>query len=157
MFIPSRTFPTVNLALQTEGDPAAMALAIEKIIRSINPNQSIDNIRAMDQWLREFPSSAEKRFYMIILASFAGLALALASLGLYGVLSYVVTLRTRDLGVRMALGANTKEVFRLMIWQGFKLTLIGVTAGLIGAFLLTRLIQALIFGISTRDPITTLI
>ena len=157
MFIPSRTFPTVNLALQTEGDPAAMALAIEKIIRSINPNQSIDNIRAMDQWLREFPSSAEKRFYMIILASFAGLALALASLGLYGVLSYVVTLRTRDLGVRMALGANTKEVFRLMIWQGFKLTLIGVTAGLIGAFLLTRLIQALIFGISTRDPIVFIV
>jgi predicted permease len=153
MYIPCHEFPSVNLALRTEGDPVAMVPAIEKAVWNLNPAQPLDSVRVMDRDLFKWPASAEKRFFMVILVSFAALALTLASLGLYGVLTYVVRLRTRELGVRMALGASAREIIQLVIGQGLKLTLLGVAIGLAGAFLLTRLMQSLIFGVSAKDPL----
>jgi putative ABC transport system permease protein len=91
---------------------------------------------------------------MAIMALFAGLALVLATLGLYGVLAYVVSLRTREVGIRMALGATTPDVLKLVLGQGLKMTLAGVVIGAAGALLLTRLMQSMVFGISPSDPIS---
>jgi hypothetical protein len=151
--VPTRVFPDIYLALRTEGDPMMLALVIEKMVWSIDPTQPIERVGTMDFVLRKGPGSAEKHFNLFILAAFAGFALALASLGLYCVLAFVVTLRRRELGVRMALGAGRREVFWLVIGHGLKLTLCGVAAGLAGALWLTRLMQSLVFGVSTRDPI----
>jgi putative ABC transport system permease protein len=152
IYIPSRAYPDIYLSLRTTGDPMALAPMVKAIVSNISPAQPIARIYAMDRVLHEW--TEEKRFYMFILVTFAGLALALTSLGLYGVLSYWVSLRTRELGVRMALGASAMEVFRLVVGQGLKLMLFGIAAGLTGALLLTHLMQALIFGISTKDPMT---
>ena len=106
----------------------------------------------MQQVLHDWP--AERRFNMMVLGGFAGLALLLASLGLYGVLAYLVTLRTRELGIRVALGAGSSDVLRLVVGQGLRMTGLGIGIGLAGALLLTRLMQSLVFGISTSDPAT---
>jgi putative ABC transport system permease protein len=108
----------------------------------------------MEQVVSE--SVARQRFSMLLLGVFAGLALVLAAVGIYGVMSYSVAQRTHEIGIRMALGAQRNDVLKLTIWQGFKLVITGVTIGLAAAFVLTRVMSSLLFGISATDPITFL-
>jgi predicted permease len=152
IYLPSRSYEEVNLAARTAGDPMALAPALEKAVWSIDPDQPVQQVRSMQKVLRDWPE--ERRFYMTILGVFAGLALTLASLGLYGVLAYVVNLRMRELGIRMALGANARQVLGLVLGQGLRLAAIGIGAGLVGAWWLTRVMKSLVFGVGTSDPAT---
>jgi ABC-type antimicrobial peptide transport system permease subunit len=99
-------------------------------------------------------SLAARRFSMIVLGVFAALALALSSIGIFGVISYVVSQRTHEIGIRMALGAQRSDVLRLMLGDGMKMTLIGVAIGVVAALLVTRLMQNMLFGVSAADPLT---
>jgi putative ABC transport system permease protein len=152
LYVPSRTFSDINLAVRTAGDPMALGPAVERAVWSIDPTIPVQEMRSMQQVLHDWP--ADRRFNMMVLGGFAGLALLLSSLGLYGVLAYLVTLRTRELGIRVALGAGSSQVLRLVVGQGLRMTALGIGIGLAGALLLTRLMQSLVFGISTSDPVT---
>ncbi|MDQ3917552.1 MAG: FtsX-like permease family protein, partial [Acidobacteriota bacterium] len=110
------------------------------------------SIKTLDEYLAS--SVAQPRFNTLLLAIFAGLALVLTIIGLYGVMSYSVIQRTHELGIRIALGAQTRDIQKLVLGQGMVLTLIGIGIGLLGAFALTRLMRSLLFGVSATDPLT---
>jgi predicted permease len=151
LFVPSHLHNTFDLALRTAGDPTGMASAVEKAIWSVDPQRPVEGMLSMQKRLHDWAD--ERRFYMAIMALFAGLALTLAVLGLYGVLAYVVSLQTREMGVRMAVGATRADLMTLVVGQSAKLTLVGVAIGSTGALLVTRFMQSMVFGISTADPI----
>lgn len=145
-------FSPRDLVIRTNGDPNELVAAVRREIRAADPNQSISNVSTMEQLLvRE---TGTRRLGMILLSAFAGLALLLASLGIYGVLSFFVTQQTREIGVRLALGAQLKDVLSLVLKKGMRWTLIGVAIGLAGAFGLSRLMTGLLFGVSATDPLT---
>jgi putative ABC transport system permease protein len=106
----------------------------------------------MQSWINEL--TARSRFGTLLLGIFAGLALVLAAIGIYGVMSYSVTQRTHELGIRIALGAQTRDVLKLILGRGFALTMVGIALGLTGSFALTRLMSSLLYGVSATDPIT---
>jgi len=110
------------------------------------------SIKTMDDYIAA--SIAAPRFNTTLLAIFAAVALVLTIVGLYGVMSYSVAQRTNEIGIRMALGAQTRDVLRLIVAQGFKLVLLGLTIGLAGAFAVTRVIASMLFGVTTKDPLT---
>jgi ABC-type antimicrobial peptide transport system permease subunit len=118
----------------------------------LNKDQAVFNVRTMEQTVAQ--SVAPRRFSMLLLAVFAIVALALASLGIYGLMSYAVAQRTREIGVRMALGAQVSDVLKLVIGQGMKLAFAGVALGLVASVALTRTIKNLLFGVSATDPST---
>lgn len=138
--------------MRTNGDPLDFVTAARSQIYAIDKNQSLTNIQTMEELLAR--SISQRRFNLVLLGVFAGLALLLAGVGIYGVLSYLVAQRRHEIGVRMALGARTLDVLKLVIREGMTLTLTGVVIGLIIAFGLTRLIKNLLFEISTTDPLT---
>ena len=142
----------MNLVVKTVGDPAAMTSAIVNEARKADRLLPITRIRTMDD-LRANALQSD-RFNLWLLSSFAFLALLLAALGIYGVMTYITTQRTRELGIRLALGAQTSDVLKLVAGQGMKLALIGVTLGLLASFALTRLMQSLLFGVGATDPMT---
>jgi putative ABC transport system permease protein len=152
IYIPSRSYKDINLAVRTAGDPMALKQGVERALWSIDPQLPVHEMRSMTRVLHDWPEA--RRFYMMVLAIFAGLAVVLASLGLYGVLAYVVNMRTRELGIRMALGAGTREVVKLVMGYGLRLTAIGVVLGLAGALAVARVMQTLLFGIGAYDPVT---
>jgi putative ABC transport system permease protein len=142
----------VNLVVRAQGDPRRLVRAIESQVHAVDSEVPIAEVRTMDQYVSN--SVAEPRFNTILLGSFAALALVLAAVGIFGVVSYSVAQRTRELGVRRALGADTAGVMRLVIGQGMTLVLIGVAAGAMGALALTRLLTSLLYGIAPGDPLT---
>jgi putative ABC transport system permease protein len=142
----------MNLAIRTQGDPTNLANAIQKEIWSVDRDQAVYQVQTMEQMIGA--SIGARRFAMLLLSLFAGLALALAAIGIYGVMSYSVTQRTHEIGVRMALGAGALDVLRLVIRQGMWPALLGVLIGLAAAFGLTRLMKTLLFGVSATDPLT---
>ena len=119
---------------------------------NIDKDQPVADVGTEEDALREW--AAPRRFNMTVLLNFAGIALVLAAVGLYSVLAYSVTLRTREIGIRIALGAEPRKVARLILRQGFQLSLIGIFIGLACAFALTRFMQSLILGVSAIDPAT---
>jgi putative ABC transport system permease protein len=139
---------------RTKGDPTSLAQPIRREVQAIDPDQPVGN-RTLTQ---QFESSiSQPRFYTLLLGMFAALALALASVGIYGVMSYMVAQRTHEIGIRMALGAQRLDVFRIVVGQGLKLALIGVVVGLGLSLLATRLLSQMLFGVSALDPLTYVI
>jgi putative ABC transport system permease protein len=140
------------LFVRTTGDPLSLITAVKSQIWSVDKDQPINDVRTMEeivtQWL------APRRFNLLLLGAFAALALVLASVGIYGVISYAVSQRTREIGVRLALGAQARDILKLIVGQGMVLTLGGVTIGLIASFVLTRWLESLLFSVSATDPLT---
>ena len=145
-------FPPRDLVVRTNVAPLDLAAAVRDAIRSVDKDQPVSNIRTMDRILAD--SIADERFNTSLLAIYAALALALAGVGIYGVMSYLVTQYTREIGVRMALGAQTRDVLGLVFRQGMTLTLTGAAIGLGAALGLTRLIKNMLFVVSPTDPVT---
>lgn len=143
-----------DLAIRTSIDPLSLVNSVRNEIHQVDPDQPISNIRTMDAVLGE--ETASRRLGMILLTIFAGLALLLATIGIYGVLAYFVVQHTQEIGVRMALGAQRSNILALVLKKGMSLALLGVGIGLVIAFTLTRLMASLLYGVSTADPLTYL-
>jgi len=140
------------VAVRTTSDPASIAAAVTREVRALEPNAPVFDVKTMEQYLSE--SLARRRFAMFALGLFAVVALLLAGVGIYGVMSYTVAQRSREIGIRVALGAQTSDVLKLVVRQGMSLTGIGVGAGLVVAVAATRLMASLLFGVRATDPIT---
>lgn len=140
------------VTIRSSLDQSTLLAAVRREMKSLDPNLPVSNVSMMEEVLAQ--SLAARRFVLLLFGIFAGLALLLATIGMYGVLSASVSQRTRELGIRVALGATTRDVERLIVGQGVKLVLIGVVLGLISAFAMQRLIGKLLFGVSPTDPLT---
>jgi putative ABC transport system permease protein len=153
-FLPYAQNPSGRLTLivRASSDPSALVGSIRSEVSQIDPGQAVYDVKTMDKWLGEMVS--QRRFNMMLLAIFAGVALILAAVGIYGVISYSVTQRTHEIGIRIALGAARRDVMRLVVGQAAKLTGVGLGAGLVAAFALTRLMTSLLYGVSATDPVT---
>ncbi|HWO02379.1 MAG TPA: ABC transporter permease [Blastocatellia bacterium] len=154
MYFPFTQVPTffMTLVLRTTGSPLNLVAAARSEVLAVEKTQPISNVHTMEELLSN--SVAQRRFNMLLLSIFAGVALLLAAVGIYGVMSYSVAQRTHELGVRMALGARTSDVLGLIVKQGMTLALIGVGIGLAAAFALTRIMASLLYGVSATDPMT---
>ena len=154
--IPAERLPgyvrRINLLTRTEVEPSSLASAVRGQVAALNKDQAVFNVRTMEQTVAQ--SVAARRFSMLLLTVFGIVALALASLGIYGLMSYTVAQRAREIGVRMALGAQMSDVLKLMVGQGMKLALVGVVLGLVASVGLTQLMKTLLFGVSATDPLT---
>ena len=140
------------LVVNTDIEPSSMAASVRQAVWEVDKDQPVSNVATMEEVLSE--SIGRQRFSMLLLAIFAGVALVLAAVGIYGVMSYSVAQRTHEIGIRMALGAQTGTVLRLAVGYGLKLVLIGVSIGLVAAFALTRIMSTLLFGVKPTDPMT---
>ncbi len=145
-------FQAMTVIVKGQGDPNQLIASARNQVRSIDPDQPIYNIRTMDEIRGE--STAPQRLNLTLLSIFAGVAFVLAMVGIYGVMSYAVTQRTHEIGIRMAIGAQPSDVFRMILGHGMLLTVIGMAAGLLGAFALTRLMATMLFSVKPTDPIT---
>jgi putative ABC transport system permease protein len=156
MYLPHTQFPTSfnSIVVKTQSEANAMTVAIRRAIQAVDKDQAVFNVTTLDELRGN--SILIRKFFMLLLLVFAVLALMLAAVGIYGVMSYVASQRTHEIGIRMALGAQTRDVLKLIIGNGMTLALIGVVAGLAGAFALTRLMSGLLFGVSATDTITFL-
>jgi putative ABC transport system permease protein len=143
---------SMSLVVRAKAEPMALAPAIRREVLAMDKDQPLFLIRTMDQVRAQ--SVLVQRFAAVALGLFAALALILAMVGIYGVMSYAVAARTHELGIRLALGARPVDVLRLALRQGLTLTLIGVAIGLAAAFALTRLMSKLLFDVSVTDPLT---
>jgi putative ABC transport system permease protein len=154
MYLPFRQAPRpwITFVARTASDPQGFVNPVSKAVYAVDSEQAISSVRTMDQVMTE--SLSGRRFNMTLLMTFAALALALAAVGVYGVMNYSVMLRRRELGIRIALGARALDVLRLVLGQGLALTLIGVAVGMAGAYALTRLMESLLYGVTATDFLT---
>ena len=146
--------PRVQLVVRTQGPPVSLLPAMRREVQRLDSRLALVTAETLDQHmaLPLFPARAAGAF----LGTFGVLALVLAVVGVYGVIAYSVSQRTQEVGIRMALGARQSDVLRLVVWQGLKLTLVGVSIGLVGALAATRALSSLLYGISSADPLSYL-
>jgi putative ABC transport system permease protein len=142
----------LSVVMRTAGDPTLQTSALRSALAEIDPNQPLVKVRTMEENMAT--TVAQPRFRTWLIGILAMLALVLAAVGVYGVMSYTVTQRTSEIGVRVALGAQPQDVFRIIVGEGLRLALFGVAVGLAAALALTRLLQSFLFGISAYDPVT---
>ncbi|MDP9099732.1 MAG: FtsX-like permease family protein, partial [Verrucomicrobiota bacterium] len=140
----------MTLMVHANTDLTALVAPIRSQVLALDSEQPISEVRTLEEYLTQ--ASAQSRSLMLLLVRLAVVALALAAVGIYGVVSYSVAQRTREFGIRMALGAHRRDVFGLVIGQGFRLAAIGVAVGLAGASALTRLMTSLLYGVNAIDP-----
>jgi len=152
IYFPSLRLGYANLVIRTTNDPVSLAAAVRREVAAIDPNQPVANIKTMERWVSE--SVAQPRFRTLLLGIFSAVALILSVVGIYGVMAYAVSQRTREIGIRLALGAQTGAVLKLALGQGMKLAGLGVAIGLLASLALTRLMKNLLFGVSATDPLT---
>ncbi|MFP5261703.1 MAG: ABC transporter permease [Blastocatellia bacterium] len=154
MYVPhsQQSWPFLTLVIRTTSDPMAMAGAARAQVLAVDKDQPVSSVKSMEGMVSA--SIAQPRFYLLLLGIFAALALTLAAVGVYGVLSYSVTQRMHEIGIRMALGAKPFDVIRLVVGQGLVLSLAGVAVGLVGAYVFTRLMSSMLYGVSATDPVT---
>jgi putative ABC transport system permease protein len=153
-YFPFAQMPFSGMTVIAKGsaDPNQLVASMREQVRNVDPDQPIYNVRTMNEIRSE--SVAPERLNLALLSIFAGIALLLAIVGIYGVMSYSVTQRTHEIGIRMAIGARPLDVFKMVIGQGMILALIGVAFGLVGAYGLTRLMASMLFGVEPTDPVT---
>jgi putative ABC transport system permease protein len=142
----------MSLVIRTERDPMALAPTIARQIRAIDPDLPVYQVRTMLEVMRN--SVAQRKVILILLGLFAAAALVLAAVGIYGTVSYSVAQRTHEIGIRMALGAQARDVLRMVLGQGIRLALGGIGLGLLGSLALTRVLSAMLFGVRPTDPLT---
>ena len=152
MYLPTYEGSWMNVVIRSSGDPAQLSTAVRKEVKAIDPDQPVAAVKTMDEWLAT--AAAGQRYRTSLLGLFALIALVLAATGIYGVMSYSVTQRTHEIGVRMALGASRLSVLNLVIGQGIGFVLIGVVLGIAGSFALTRVLSSLLFQVTANDPMT---
>jgi putative ABC transport system permease protein len=142
----------MSLVTHTSADPQSLVGAIRREVGQLDPDIPIKELATMEEVIAE--SIWQPRLYATLFGVFAGGALILAVIGIYGVMAYLVVTRTHEIGVRIALGATTRDVLKLIVGRGMKLTAVGVLLGVVGAYALTRLMRGLLFSISATDPVT---
>jgi putative ABC transport system permease protein len=157
MFIPEEqiSFNSMIVYIRTAASPEILEEPVRREIQAVDPDLPVFGVRALRGIISD--SLAPRRFVMRILGFFAATAMLLAAIGIYGVMAYFVSQRVREIGVRMALGAQRADVMKLIVWKGMSLALMGVVLGLIAALVLTRMISGLLFGVSATDPLTLLV
>ena len=142
----------MDMVVRAAGDPTALANLLRQEVHAMDKDLPVHNLRPLTDYVSD--AMAQARFTLILIGIFGAIALLLTSVGLYGVISYTVSQRTHEIGIRMALGAQPRDIFKLVVGQGMKLTLIGVAVGLAASFALTRFLESLLFGVSATDPAT---
>ncbi len=154
MYFPAavRLAALMDVAVRTHGRPEDSLAAIRRTVRELDPELPVATVRTVEQWVAN--NAAQPRLNSALLAIFAAVALLIAAIGIYGVLSYSVNQRTREIGVRMALGAPRSDVLRMIVGEGMRMGLAGIGAGLVGAFALSRAMASMLFGVQARDPLT---
>jgi len=142
----------MNLVLRAEGEPASLVAAVRREVNALDPDLALADIKTMNQLMSE--SLGQSRYRGLLLGIFAAVALTLAAVGIYGVIAYAVNQRTREIGIRMALGARKQDIFRMVVGHGMLLSLIGVVVGAAASLVLTRFLSSLLYGVSSTDPAT---
>jgi putative ABC transport system permease protein len=142
----------LDVVVRSKTAPGGLAPAVISAVHEIDPEQAVLHDMTLEQFLAQ--SIAPQRFNMLLLATFAALALLLAAMGIYSVLSYAVRRRVREIGIRLALGAQVRDVLRLIVYEGMKPALMGLAIGITAALLLGRVLAKLVFGVKTTDPAT---
>jgi putative ABC transport system permease protein len=151
VYLPHAQYPVsyMTLVVRTAGDPADMIATVRKTVQGLDPDQVPTAVMSMEEVMKD--SIQTRRFSMFVLGAFATLALVLAAVGIYGVMSYVVAQRTHEIGIRMALGAPARNVLGMIVGNGLRLAMIGILLGAVGALGLTRLLKSLLFGVVPTD------
>jgi len=149
---PQLAYSAMTLTVRTAADPSTMAASVENVVHTLDKDQPVSDVRAMDQWVAR--SLAQSRFSSSLLGIFAAVALLLAAIGIYGVMSYAVSQRTSEIGVRLALGADARDIRGLILGNAARLTATGLAIGIVLALALNRTIVSLLFNVTTTDPLT---
>jgi putative ABC transport system permease protein len=154
MYFPAavRLAALMDVAVRTQGKPEEALAAIRRTVRGLDAELPVATVRTLDQWVEG--NAAQPRLNSVLLAVFACVALLIAAVGIYGVLSYSVNQRSREIGVRMALGAPRAAVLRMIVGEGMRMGIAGIAAGLLGAVAVSRVLSSMLFGVQARDPLT---
>jgi putative ABC transport system permease protein len=149
---PVEPIRSMTLVIKSAGDPSSLSSSVRTVIRGLDPNLPVSDVRTMNDVVAAALSTP--RFTSMLLSIFAALALILSAIGIYGVLSFLVSRRTREIGIRLAMGAERAQVLRMVTGGGVSVALVGVAAGLVMAFGITRLLRGVLYGVTPLDPLT---